>query len=99
RTLVLTNKYYDGAIPDLGEILPEDQKVIDAIKEIPAKVEDLIYHYKIREAQSEIMGLARIGNRYLAETEPWKVIKTNPKRVETILHLALQITANLSILF
>ena len=98
RALVLNNKYYDGAVPELGKLTPEDQKVIDAIKEIPAKVEDLLYHYKIREAQSEVMGLARIGNRYLAETEPWKVYKTDPKRVETILHIALQITANLSIL-
>lgn len=99
RALVLTNKYYDGAVPARGELTPEDQKVIDAIKTIPAKVEELLYNYKIREAQSEVMGLARIGNRYLAETEPWKVIKTDPKRVETILNIALQITANLSILF
>ena len=99
RALVLNNKYYDGAVPALGELLPEDQKVIDAIKEIPTKVEELLYNYKIREAQSEVMGLARIGNRYLAETEPWKVVKTDPKRVETILHIALQITANLAILF
>jgi methionyl-tRNA synthetase len=99
RALVLNNKYYDGAVPALGELTAEDQKVIDAIKEIPAKVEELLYNYKIREAQGEVMGLARIGNRYLAETEPWKVVKTDPKRVETILHIALQITANLAILF
>lgn len=99
RALVLTNKYYDGAVPALGELTAEDQKVIDAIKEIPAKVEELLYNYKIREAQGEVMGLARIGNRYLAETEPWKVVKTDPKRVETIMHIALQITANLAILF
>ncbi|WP_255411170.1 methionine--tRNA ligase [Brumimicrobium sp. C305] len=99
RALVLNNKYYDGAVPALGELTAEDQKVIDAIKEIPAKVEELLYNYKIREAQSEVMGLARIGNRYLAETEPWKVVKTDPKRVETIMHIALQITANLAILF
>ncbi|RYM33860.1 methionine--tRNA ligase [Brumimicrobium glaciale] len=99
RALVLNNKYYDGAVPTLGELTAEDQKVIDAIKEIPAKVEELLYNYKIREAQGEVMGLARIGNRYLAETEPWKVVKTDPKRVETILHIALQITANLAILF
>ena len=98
RALVLNNKYYNGEIPELGNLAPEDQKVINKLKEIPEKVEDLLYHYKIREAQSEVMGLARIGNRYLAETEPWKIVKTDPKRVETILHIALQITANLSIL-
>ncbi len=99
RALVLSNKYYDGAVPALGELTAEDQKVIDAMKEIPTKVEELLYNYKIREAQGEVMGLARIGNRYLAETEPWKVVKTDPKRVETIMHIALQITANLAILF
>ncbi|RFC55699.1 methionine--tRNA ligase [Brumimicrobium aurantiacum] len=99
RALVLTNKYYDGVVPALGELTAEDQKVIDAMKEVPSKVEELLYNYKIREAQSEVMALARIGNRYLAETEPWKVIKTDPKRVETILNLSLQIVANLSILF
>lgn len=98
RALVLNNKYFDGIVPKMGDTTPEDQKVIDAIQEVPGKVEELLYHYKIREAQSEIMGLARIGNRYLAETEPWKVYKDNPKRVETILYIALQITANLSIL-
>jgi len=99
RALVLNNKYYDGAVPELGELTAEDQKVIDAIKDIPVRVEELLYNYKIREAQGEVMGLARIGNRYLAETEPWKVYKTDPKRVETILNIALQITANLAILF
>lgn len=99
RALVLNQKYYNGILPELGEITAEDQKVIQALKEIPAKVEELLYAYKIRDAQKEVMELARMGNRYLAETEPWKVIKSDPKRVETILHLALQITANLSILF
>lgn len=98
RALVLNQKYYNGILPELGEITAEDQKVIQALKEIPAKVEALLYAYKIRDAQKEVMELARMGNRYLAETEPWKVIKSDPKRVETILHLALQITANLSIL-
>lgn len=98
RALVLNNKYYNGIVPALGELTVEDQKVIDVIQALPTKIEDLMYHYKIRDSQSEVMGLARIGNRYLAETEPWKVVKTDPKRVETILHIALQITANLSIL-
>lgn len=99
RALVLNQKYYNGILPELGEITAEDQKVIQALKEVPSKVEALLYAYKIRDAQKEVMELARMGNRYLAETEPWKVIKSDPKRVETILHLALQITANLSILF
>lgn len=99
RALVLNQKYYNGIIPELGEITAEDQKVIQALKEVPSKVEALLYAYKIRDAQKEVMELARMGNRYLAETEPWKVIKSDPKRVETILHIALQITANLSILF
>lgn len=98
RALVLNQKYYNGILPELGEITAEDQKVIQALKEVPSKVEALLYAYKIRDAQKEVMELARMGNRYLAETEPWKVIKSDPKRVETILHLALQITANLSIL-
>lgn len=99
RALVLNQKYYNGILPELGEITAEDQKVIQALKEVPSKVEALLYAYKIRDAQKEVMELARMGNRYLAETEPWKVIKSDPKRVETILHIALQITANLSILF
>lgn len=98
RALVLTKKYYDGQIPAPGELTSEDQKVIDYIKEVPQKVEEKLYNYKIREAQAEVMGLARMGNRYLAETEPWKLIKTEPSRVETILNIALQLTANLSIL-
>lgn len=98
RALVLNQKYYNGILPELGEITAEGQKVIQALKEVPSKVEALLYAYKIRDAQKEVMELARMGNRYLAETEPWKVIKSDPKRVETILHIALQITANLSIL-
>ncbi len=98
RALVLTHKYFDGAVPELGSIEPEDQRVISAIGEVPPSVEEKLYNYKIREAQGEVMSLARIGNRYLAETEPWKLIKTDKERVKTILNVALQITANLSIL-
>lgn len=99
RALVLTQKYYDGVIPALGNLQEEDKKVIAAIEAAPKKIEELLYDYKIREAQAEVMNLARIGNRYLAETEPWKVVKTDEKRVETIMHIALQLTANLSVLF
>ena len=98
RALVLTNKYFDGAVPELGAVEPEDQRVIKAIGEVSPLVEEKLYNYKIREAQGEVMSLARIGNRYLAETEPWKLIKTDKERVKTILNIALQITANLSIL-
>lgn len=96
RSMVLTNKYYEGTIPALGTLTEADQQVIETMKSIPAKVAELIYAYKIREAQAEAMKLARLGNKYLADEEPWKVIKTDPKRVETIIHIALQITANLS---
>lgn len=98
RALVLTKKYYDGNVPQCGTLTDEDQKVIDYIKSVPKIVEEKLYNYKIREAQAEVMGLARMGNRYLAETEPWKLIKTDEGRVKTILNIALQLTANLSIL-
>ena len=98
RALVLTQKYYEGIVPERGELTQEDERVLEAIASFPAKVSSLIYAYKIREAQSEVMNLARLGNKYLADNEPWKLQKTDPKRVETILHIALQITANLSLL-
>ncbi len=97
RTLVLTNKYYDGRVPASGNYSAEDQLIIAEIKEIPNRISKLAYAYKLREAQAEMMLLARIGNKYLADNEPWKLIKTNPQRVETIMYLALQITANLQI--
>ena len=97
RTLVLTNKYYEGKVPAIGALTPEDQNLIAQIQEIPAKISKLAYAYKLREAQAEMMNLARLGNKYLADNEPWKLVKTDPERVETIMHLALQITANLQI--
>lgn len=97
RTLVLTNKYYEGKVPAIGALTPEDQILIAQIQEIPTKISKLAYAYKLREAQAEMMQLARIGNKYLADNEPWKLVKTDPERVETIMHLALQITANLQI--
>jgi methionyl-tRNA synthetase len=99
RSLVLTQKYYDGAVPVSNGFTPEDEIIIAEIKEIPRKVEKLLYSYKIKEAQSEVMGLARIGNKYLADNEPWKLVKTDPERVKTIMNVSLQITANLAILF
>jgi len=97
RTLVLTNKYYEGKVPAAGAYTPEDAQIIAQIKEIPNRISKLAYAYKLREAQAEMMQFARIGNKYLADNEPWKLVKTDPARVETIMHLALQITANLQI--
>ncbi len=97
RALVLTQKYYDGIVPELGELSDYDKDILAQMKAIPAKISKLVYDYKLREAQAEAMNLARLGNKYLADTEPWKLIKTDEKRVETIMNIALQITANLSI--
>ncbi|MCB0478179.1 MAG: methionine--tRNA ligase [Crocinitomicaceae bacterium] len=98
RALVLTNKYYEGGIPTRGELTAEDKALLETIGSTRSKVEDLMYRYKIREAQSEVMNLARAGNKYLADNEPWKLVKEDPKRVETIMNLALEVTANLSVL-
>ncbi len=98
RTLVLTQKYYQGKAPEVDNLNSLDEKVIEHIKEIPNKISSLIYSYKIREAQAEAINLARIGNKYLADMEPWKIVKTDPIRVQTIINIALQITANLSII-
>jgi methionyl-tRNA synthetase len=97
RAVVLTHKYYNGIIPELGKVTSEDQMILDEISEIPQKIDTLIYQYKLREAQSVAMGLARLGNKYLADNEPWKLFKTDPKRVETIMNIALQIAANLTL--
>lgn len=99
RALVLTQKYYDGAVPEVGEFSDYDQEVLAEMAAIPDRISKLIYAYKLREAQSEAMNLARLGNKYLADMEPWKLIKdeNNTKRVQTIMNIALQITANLSI--
>lgn len=97
RALVLTQKYYEGAVPALGELTPEDEAVLAEMKAIPERIAKLVYQYKLRDAQAEAMQLARIGNKYLADNEPWKLVKTEPKRVETIMHIALQITANLGL--
>ncbi|HRO75198.1 MAG TPA: methionine--tRNA ligase subunit beta, partial [Crocinitomicaceae bacterium] len=96
RALVLTNKYYDGKVPAIGQTTAEDDVVLAEMKQFPERISKLIYAYKFREAQAEAMNLARLGNKYLADTEPWKLVKTDEKRVETIMHIALQITANLA---
>jgi len=97
RTLVLTNKYYNGKVPEAHAFTAEDEQIIAQIQTIPKRISKLAYAYKLREAQAEMMQLARIGNKYLADNEPWKLVKTDAQRVETIMHLALQITANLQI--
>lgn len=97
RALVLTQKYYDGKVPERGNLTSEDESMIADIQSSVKRSEELIYTYKLRDAQAEAMNLARIGNKFLAETEPWKLIKTDEERVKTIMNLALQITANLSI--
>jgi len=99
RAVVLTNKYFEGKVPERGQIETVDQEVLDQMKAFPEKIGGLIKRYKLREAQAEAMNLARLGNKYLAETEPWKLAKTDMARVETIMNIALQITANLSIVF
>lgn len=97
RALVLTQKYYEGKVPARGELTQEDLNVLAEIKAIPERISKLVYAYKLRDAQAEAMNLARLGNKYLADQEPWKLVKTDPLRVETIMNIALQITANLSV--
>ncbi len=99
RTLVLTQKYYEGKTPACNELLPVDEEVLKSIKETPENVAKAIRSFRFRDALSEAMKLARVGNKYLADTEPWKLIKTDPERVKTILNISLQITANLAIVF
>jgi len=98
RAMVLTQKYYEGAVPEIGELTEEDKRVLAEMKAIPGRISKLVYAYKLRDAQAEAMNLARLGNKYLAETEPWKLVKTDVERVKTIMNIALQITANLSII-
>ena len=97
RALVLTKKYYDGVIPERGEINDYDEATIEELQKIKESLERNIEHYHFREALKDAMAYARIGNKYLADTEPWKVVKTDPERVKTILNIALQITANVAI--
>ena len=97
RALVLTKKYYDGVVPERGELTDYDEATIEELQKIKASLERNIEHYHFREALKDAMAYSRIGNKYLADTEPWKVVKTDPERVKTILNIALQITANTAI--
>jgi len=99
RALVLTQKYYEGQVPALGELTNYDKQTLEEFVNVKADVEKLLNNFRFRDAQKEAMNLARIGNKYLADTEPWKVAKTDMVRVDTIMHLSLQIAANLAIAF
>ena len=99
RALQLTQKYYDGIVPECGELTETDKATLAEFASVKDNVEKLIEGFKFREAQKEAMNLARIGNKYIADEEPWKVIKTDPERVKTIIYISLQLTANLAIAF
>ena len=99
RALQLTQKYYEGEVPACGELTESDQATIEEFRGVKAEVERLLDTFRFRDAQKEAMNLARIGNKYLADAEPWKVIKTDPERVKTILYVSLQLVANLAIAF
>lgn len=99
RAFQLTKKYYEGVVPAAGELTDYDRETIEEFKGVKAEVERLLEGFRFRDAQKEAMNLARIGNKYLADSEPWKVIKTDPERVKTVLNLSLQLVANLAIAF
>lgn len=99
RSLVLTHKYFDGVIPALGELTDYDKETLDEFKNVKETLGNDIEHFRFRDALKDAMNLARIGNKYLADTEPWKLAKTDMSRVATIMNMALQITANLAIAF
>jgi len=99
RALQLTKKYYGGVVPAADDFTASDRATIEEFKGVKAEVERLLEAFRFRDAQKEAMNLARIGNKYLADAEPWKIYKTDPERVKTILYLSLQLVANLSIAF
>ena len=99
RALQLTQKYYDGEVPAPGRLTDYDQQTLDEFRGVKEKMEGLLEAFKFREAQKEAMNLARIGNKYIADSEPWKVMKTDPERVKTVIYISLQLTANLAIAF
>jgi methionyl-tRNA synthetase len=98
RTLVLTHKYFGGEVPALGDVGERDNLAKAEIAEFPARIAASIENYRFREALNEMMNLARLGNKYLTETEPWKNFATNPEKVKTNLYISLQVCANLAIL-
>ncbi|NRA91933.1 MAG: methionine--tRNA ligase, partial [Psychroserpens sp.] len=98
RVVVLTNKYYDGVVPEASEFSESDQETLAAVKAYPSVIESSIERYRFREASQELMNLARLGNKYLADEEPWKLIKTDEARTKTIMYVALQIASALATL-
>lgn len=98
RTLILTQNYFEGKVPEITSLTEEDKKVFDEIATFPARVSKSLDNFRFREALSEMMNLARLGNKYLTDNEPWKKFKTDPERVKTILNVSLQICANLSVI-
>lgn len=98
RVVVLTNKYYNGLIPNPNEFTEVDEQTLAELKAYPAVISSSIERYRFREAQGELMNVARLGNKYLADEEPWKMVKTNPERVQTQMYVALQIAAALQVL-
>ena len=99
RALQLTKKYYDSIVPECGQLTDTDRQTLSEFSQVKERVEALLEEFKFREAQKEAMNLARIGNKYIADEEPWKVIKTDPERVKTVIYISLQLTANLAIAF
>ena len=99
RALVLTHKYYGGLVPTAGDLTDYDRESLTEIGRLRVEIEQRLDTFHIRDAQKEAMNMARVGNKYLADTEPWKLIKTEPERVKTILYVALQIAANLRVAF
>ena len=99
RALQLTKKYFNSIVPECGELQDIDRQAIEEFKDVKQKVEQLLDQFKFRDAQKEAMNLARIGNKYITDCEPWKVAKTDMERVKTILNICLQLSANLSIAF
>jgi len=97
RSLVLTQKYYEGKVPEITSLKSEDEQALETMKNFPAKIAASLHNFRFREALSEMMNLARLGNKYLADSEPWKIFKTDPERVKTIINISLQICANLTI--
>ncbi|NNT70938.1 methionine--tRNA ligase [Flavobacterium sp. IMCC34852] len=98
RVVVLTNKYYNGVVPSPNEFSEVDEQTLAELKAYPAVISSSIERYRFREAQGELMNVARLGNKYLADEEPWKMVKTNPERVQTQMYVALQIAAALQVL-
>ena len=95
RSLVLTHKYFNGKVPEIGNLNDFDNQTLNEIVNLKQNLEENLENFRFRDALKAGMDLARLGNKYLADTEPWKIIKTDPERVKTILHISLQITTEL----